>query len=378
MKTQKPLHPVLVRAAARAAWLGSTATTTRGIVRYLREFQGMGAVFGSGKLVTRQGRQPVRQQLPQADRDARRARDDAKFRGKYLAGLRREEKRLCNPPLHTLADVTAAAENYPDRVQRMIEIARLRGIVTGKTTAKEKTIAALPKVSAGRRVSGFDADFARRCGVSGISMVGKDATISPTRRKSFSRHSPGETEWKHGKPVSYTRATHDNYVRSFGLILSPQELAYAFHETEKVVKLPEGYTWDVDANGLRAVCGADDYHVTAPDLLAKDAETKIVENIRANAEKRALFRAQHAAELAEVEGVTVCLADALRAGNCRAGCEAFATRHHLDPRRHFSAPELLSIANGDASRVRLAITAARLRTDRELAQGFSVLSDHVA
>lgn len=83
-------------------------------------------------------------------------------------------------------------------------------------------------------------------------------------------------------------------------------------------------------------------------------------------------------ERGEADGVYVCLADSLRAGNCRAGSESYAARHNLDASRHYPAGDLRSIANGDAKFVRAAIIAAFRRHSREMRQGFALLSDHSA
>ena len=95
-------------------------------------------------------------------------------------------------------------------------------------------------------------------------------------------------------------------------------------------------------------------------------------------ETRQRMAAERAVEAAAVAGVYVCLADSIRAGNCRQGTLNFGQRHGLDPARHYSAPDLLAMANGDASRVRVAVTAARLRHEREMTAGVCELADHRA
>ena len=116
--------------------------------------------------------------------------------------------------------------------------------------------------------------------------------------------------------------------------------------------------------------------MTAPILLRKDAVAHITSQLQANAERRNLMKAQMAAEKAQMEGVWVCLADALRAGNCKAGCLAFAERHQISASKHYPAPALLDMANGEAGRVRLAITAASIRHRKEMEQGFALLEEH--
>ena len=58
------------------------------------------------------------------------------------------------------------------------------------------------------------------------------------------------------------------------------------------------------------------------------------------------------------------------------GTENFAHRNSLDIRHHYRAPELLAIGKDDLSRVRLAIKAATLRTQREENQGVALLNEH--
>lgn len=405
-KTQAE-HPSLSRARITATALGSTATTARGIARYLSghhptakpltrliaidrraelnaRVESLTAAVAITEarrdldrlpqLIIRQARAP-RQAVSDAERMARRARDDRRFRRSHLAKLKRREKAAVSYPL-TLAGVTQRADSGKARTAELAEVARLRSVISGKPCAA----IALPAISGAVKVP-VDTHAAKLSHAS-IDMRGKDATLAPTFRNSHGNHSAGETEWKNGRPKHYTRATHDNYVRSFAIIDGDKRsIAYACHQREATVPLPDGYLWNVDANGLRVVDATArhvDYHPTASDLLRKDAATHLITTLEANRAQRERLKAERTVEAARVAGVYVCLADALRAGNCRAGCEQFAARHGLDPRRHYAAPELLEMANGDASRVRLTVTAARLRHEKEMAQGFALLSEHAA
>ena len=224
----------------------------------------------------------------------------------------------------------------------------------------------------------------KAAGVSGVTMRGVDASIDSTFHVSYGIHEAAYTEWdKKGRPGG-VRAVHDNFVRSFGVVVEGgRVLEFVVHRTIGRVELPEGYLWGCDANGLRAyrvASPADDYHPSASDLLGwgAGAGSAIVRRLVANREQRELMRAAEVVRAASDAGVFVCLADSLRAGNCRAGTLAFGARHNLDPARHYEAPELLTIANGEASRVRLAVTAARLRHVRELSAGVCVLAEHRA
>ena len=80
----------------------------------------------------------------------------------------------------------------------------------------------------------------------------------------------------------------------------------------------------------------------------------------------------------KADGVCVCFADSLRAHNCDQGTRSFASRHNLDTDRHYTAGELLQIANGDAQYVRAAILAAMRRERTEMSRGYSVVAEHRA
>ena len=308
--------------------------------------------------------------------EAKRARDDAAFRRNWLRRINREIDVLVNSPVGTLDQITAAADSRTDRLAAEEKLIAQKSIALGKkiNTSNIPDDADLPGVL----IDGFSVDFARKHKVTGINMIGKDSIILATKKTSYGRHAAGETTWKNGKPVSYTRATHENYVRSFAIIRADDSrtVDYVFHATQVAIALPDGYFWGIDSNGLRAICGADDYHVSAPDLLAKNAVEKIVNIIAANAETRRRRATELLAEKAEIEGIFCCVADSLRAGNCLAGTRGFAERHQLDICRHYHAPELLRVANGETGRVRLVIQAARNQARIDAERGFSLLSEH--
>jgi hypothetical protein len=311
-----------------------------------------------------------------ADPDAKRAAADLKFRNKYLRYLRKEEKRLLNPPLSTLVEISTAAGNHWDRALQLKNLARLRSIATGKSCLPKKP----DKITEGVLVA-VDQKTAKKQGAE-VIMRGLDATLQSCREPSYGKHQDAYTEWdRKGRPRS-CRAIHDNFVRSFALISKEDRSAvsYICHNTQVFLVLPAGYIWEEDTNGLKAVDVSRrlvDYHPGASELLIKDAGLRIIEKLEKNREKRECMAAEAVVEAATCEGVFVCLADSLRAGNCKTGSEAFASRHGIDCRRHYHAPELLAIANGDASRVRLAVTAARLRHRRELERGYADLSEHL-
>lgn len=365
-------HPTFLRCLAIASAAGSTAKTVRGIARWFRDNPAHKRDLFRLPRPQSAIQWKHAEKLRKSDPDAKRAIHDKEFRRRYLAGLKRREARAvaCDGSLdgvmkYYLPDTRAR------RRAELAECARLRDIVTGK---KSEPIPS-PKFGVTLQV---DATTARRHKAQ-LCLRGKDASILPTKSPSHVVHSDGETEWKGGKPKKYTRATNDNYVRSLAVIRDRQTLDYVCHETRYTVTLPEGVFWNIDANGLRAVLSnsdRDDFHPSAADVVRLDAAAHIVATIGRNRETRLHYAALEAAEAAQVDGVFVCLADSLRAGNCKAGTLHFAQRHNLDPSRHYAAPVLLEQANGDAGRVRLAITAARIRHERETANGFCDLAEH--
>lgn len=365
-------HATFERCRIVAQNAGSTAQTTRGVARFMRDSKAARNPFRDTRPMNAAAWK-LQDKARKADPDAKRARHDKAFRRRFVAGLNRREARAiaCDGTLDGVMKYYHSSAIDTRRTE-LAECARLRSIVTGK---KCEPVTA-PKF--GCRLS-VDSDTARRHGVK-LVLRGKDASVISSKSPSHFVHKDGETEWKNGKAIKYTRATNNNFVRSLAVIAGPHELHYVCHETRYTILLPVGFTWGIDGNGLRAVMTgspADDYHPSASDLIQESCVPgHIVYKITTNRETRQKYAAQHTAELAEVAGVFVCLADSIRAGNCYAGTLAFAEKHHLNPKAHYTAPDLLAQANGDAGRVRLAITAARIRHERETAQGFCNFADH--
>lgn len=142
------------------------------------------------------------------------------------------------------------------------------------------------------------------------------------------------------------------------------------------VQAGRGYKWDTDKNGVRLVRLADgaDYHPSSDEIRAGRASIVATLHERADTRKKAAIAAKRDAKIiadACKDGVWVCLADAISAGNCRAGTEQFARRHNLDIRRHYRA-EVLPREQGDTSRrVALAVLAAQRRQVRDMERGYA-------
>lgn len=188
---------------------------------------------------------------------------------------------------------------------------------------------------------------------------------------------------KYSSRCTYTHWTYELRVTSVAFVRPGFIWFWFANDARREFKAPRGYRWDSDSNGLRLVANANedhDYHPTAADLIFRGVKW-IVGQIKANAAARRATAAkmrqeQSALWKAEREGATVCLADSLRAGNCRAGSEQWAQRHGLDPRRHYKPSEVLALANGDTHKVALVASVALRRHRLEMERGYAVLAEH--
>lgn len=387
MKPASPSHPSAVRTLARLLALRPCDCKAKTLPGLLARIGFPKAIplplgeLGHNNVISRHGCPPLRSFTP-AEREVRRAVKDAPFRATLLRALRTEESKLMHSQTigqdSPLAAFTVAADRRVAVRARLFEIATKRAAIKGGNPVPV-TLPVFPGVTV---PLGSHPDIYRRLGAA-LDMRGKDAQMLATFGSSRIVSSPGQTTWRNGRAVAYKRATRDNYLRSFAVIRNAQTLGFALLGREYAILLPDSYRWDVDSNGLRIVrvdSPRDDYHPFAHELHSAATVAHscagLISALEHNRARRLEIAVRTTAEAAQAQGVYVCLADSLRAGNCRAGTEAFAARHNLDLRRHYSAPELLTQANGDASRVRLAISAARLRHERESAQGFALLADH--
>jgi len=369
-------------AMERAKALGSTATTLRGAVRY---------ILASRKPVTCPweknvwGSYPSSSALPhawqeaqnarKADPEAKRARDRSDYRKAYLARLRREEKRLLDTPQATLDQTMSAGERREDIDRRLAEIARLRGIATGKTTKPAKL------VMRGLLVP-CDAETAHRHGVRGLSGIAVNKwDCEPIYTATWVSSGAGAWCRKDGTHTCYTYGkywepgSHCIYVRSVALIRDDMRtLEYILHMTRVTIALPDGYQWDRDRHGLRAYdmrSPRDDFHPDADDLLRMDG-VAIAAKIESNRQRRLEVEAKQRADEAEMQGVWIGLSDSVRAGNCPVGSTRWAIEHGLDPQRYYPAIEVYraGVGNGNAGRVRVAISAAIIRHRHDMERGY--------
>jgi hypothetical protein len=217
---------------------------------------------------------------------------------------------------------------------------------------------------------------------------------------------PGRKNWDTSRPVPYRFACgwkvhtrdHGQYSRrchyhrlsytveltSYGYLCADGSLAFRFAaKPETRITPPKGYHWDKDANGIKLASNrhpAEDYHPTAEDLLTLSPR-QLAGRVRENAatRRRAQRETAHQKALvlrAEKEGLMVCAADSISAGNCRAGTETWAKRHGLIPSKHYRPSKILAVANGDTHLAALVVAVALRRHRLEMDRGFALLSDH--
>jgi len=370
------------RLAIRHKPADSKARTPRGIIRAalahrratLRHKPYLPALY----IGTREGLAwQERRTLTQEERNTRRAIADPRFRRGLLLSIRARLRSLSALPPRTVEGVMEWEGGMPTRIAAAASLsARYRRICQGAGISPRTP----PPFPSSHLPWAAEVDIgeslAARMGAK-LDMRGRDARVIPTLGTSHLHHVPCETEWRNGQPVNYTRAVRDNYVTSFA-ILNEDGTALARLAGEEIpLTPPEGHRFDIDHNGFRLVRLADgeDYHLNAYDLIVpwEVAVDRLTRNAIARQEERARLKA----EAADAEGVWVCVADSLRGGNCREGTLQWAKNHGLDPRRHYPAPDLIGRMNGDAGRVRLAISAAVHRHRREMAAGVANLVDHL-
>lgn len=317
----------------------------------------------------------VAEKIRTSSPEAKRASADNIFRAKYLRRLNAEAKKINRQP-ETLGEISQFISSAVTRQNRLQEISKLISIAKNKPATPIMT--AQYTGPAKIMLPGFSAKFpscaaeSAKLGYaveSNVRWIFSHGFCNRILANQNSISAKGRNGW-----YSTQHADHRAEIRCAGLIISDQKLQIAYCAKEFFVELPENYSWQIDQHGIKAVCGPDDFHPTISDCL--EGAEFICEKIQANKVTREKLAAQKLAEMAEMEGVSVCVADSLRAGNCLAGTQSFAVRHQLDLNRHYSAPEILKIANGDESRVRLCIRAAIIQNNVDVQRGYSILAEH--
>ena len=205
-------------------------------------------------------------------------------------------------------------------------------------------------------------------------------------KSEVSQNGPYCREINCGRYSSRCTYTHWEYQPAVGCYGIPcrARLLFSYAGKKTILMAPVGYKWATDANGILLVSndGKKDYHPDSDDL-RNYRKAALRDKALKNHETRQQLKKQAkedaaAVRLAEKEGAMTCLADSIKAGNCKAGTINFATRHNLNPADHIKPTELLKIANGQAHRVRLAVAISLRRHRREMTQGFCLLDEHTA
>lgn len=188
---------------------------------------------------------------------------------------------------------------------------------------------------------------------------------------------------RYSSRCTYTHYEYQPTVGCYGLA-SGSRLVFSYAGGKKMLPAPQGYRWTTDRNGIALVSldGKKDYHPDSDDLRFYSPaaiRSKLLALYRQRQEQAKKEKDDLAAvRRAEREGAAICVADSVRAGNCKAGTVNFANRHGLNPASHYRPTELLKIANGDAHRVRLAVAVGLRRHRHEMSQGFCTLAEHKA
>jgi hypothetical protein len=350
------------RVAAYAAAAGSTAKTTRGLLRVAlaaarskpslmrRELGIAGVPERVARLTTRE--QWRARKWTAGERMAARARDDKNFRRREIIKIawRRGSFENLLDQIHRLPDRMADATNLRYSLPQLPPWA-----------------AVVPADFAAADHAG-----ARPC------RRGKDAECRGCARSTHFHHEDGEAEWRGGRPRRYTRAVNVTHVRSVAQISPDGRTAeYRLHETDHRLVTPDGYRWDIDRLGLRLVRIADgaDHHPDAMDLVRGVGGTVAALQTAHDARRAAELRARYsaAAQSADPAQTWVSLADSVAAGNCPTGSRTFALNHGLDPRRHVRGDVLLRVANGEECRVRRAILQAAMREAADIDRGYATI-----
>lgn len=186
-----------------------------------------------------------------------------------------------------------------------------------------------------------DVSLAMSSGVELLSRRGSDCRFvaAVAHAAPWLRHEAGQTEWKNGRPLAYTRATNDTVVQGCFLVRG-KTIEIARNQQYEKFGIPTGYAVSADDLGLflyRKNDMKNQAHIDWRNALPLDAaraEILRLEIARKNqeAEKTALEKLEKSTipELAlAVFGRFVSLDDSIAAGNCRSGSEAWAAKQKI-------------------------------------------------
>ena len=358
------LQKLIDSAVQRATKKGSTAKSMRGRLRFLRRLGPDMTHFGFYKWIESHrsmkvvnlaysnlelGRIRNHHKNRRKDADAKRAANDKQFRKQFSAALREEaEKLVTRKEIRDFSDQVWSERNKIDshlqNIDRQLEIAK-SPVLRTKLNLRNLGVACVNiKVTAAVKAGGT------------IIRRGKDWKSYVCIEPSHVICKPGWTEWRNGRPISYTRASNDSYVRSVAMIQSSgNSLDYLLHETIYSVAAPTHFHWKIDDYGVKLVdtTGAD-YHPSGEELILPNAGDHCRDQLLTNSKKRATLTKHDA-----FGDVRVSMQDSLEAGNCPAGSSRFAQTHGLDAHGYYSPELLLRISRPSEERqVRATIAVA--------------------
>lgn len=306
--------------------------------------------------------------------DAKRSLHDKEFRRNYLRRMQSAFRALNRTRTDTLDQCLKSVEFlHSDKRKNAIRNYELEMAIAkakhGSFIAECPGLKAIPFTCEEKLMKDCSIKICRR---------GNDWSVEATTTPSRLHHVDAQTEWRNGKAVGYTRATNDNYIRSFGII-DPQDnrqLHCILHETKYDNKLSEGYIFEIDNLGIKVidVSTRADYHPTANQLIADPACASIINCLRANYLTRQKAKSEISME-GKLSDLYICVKDSLRAGNCLAGTLSFAGQNNIDPRKHYRADEIMD-RYGDNPRVVMCVKSAAKLYREEMAAGFSLLEKH--
>ena len=345
-------HPSFLRIRDR---LGSNHKTVRGVLQAYRRVTTLRRIPWNQPAdiyAAREWRRKWKQHVEdrKADPEVKRALADKRYRRYLLTKMRRRENKLCRIP-------TAEAQWEVNGIRGK------RAKITGRESPSKVWCSLIQ----------IDPATATEAGAK-ICRMGKDYRVRPTwGTESRIVRCPGETRWKRGRPVRYTRAQNTTYVPSWGLILDDGTLQVRIGQRDMLIAQHVGHHWDVDRYGLRLVRDSDgaDYHPSAADLLVGLSLPHIIASAALSRQSTQL------ADTGDLSEIYVCRRDSWLGGNCRVGTEAWVQQHKIR-NGHVRADIVRRFAQDSQSwmSAKKAVAVAAKRHLLEMQRGVCDLSEH--
>lgn len=180
-----------------------------------------------------------------------------------------------------------------------------------------------------------------------------------------------------GKFKRFTGSEYTPKLQSCGRISPDRSVLGALIDAQQYALIaPRGYFWDIDQNGIRIVRSRDgaDYHPDSSDVVAgiKRCQHRLISLAETRRKKAVEVKAQARVTksydlILRKIGIVCTFKDSIRAGNCRAGTEAYCIRHGIPLQACIPADKLPR----DSERVERVIAEAKRRTIIELQRGYA-------